>query len=96
MEIVDVPERHRYEARIDGEVAGHLRYALDDGVITLIHTEASPEFEGQGVGSSLAQGALDDARRRGLRVVAKCEFVADWIDKHPDYADLVAGTSLGT
>jgi hypothetical protein len=43
-----------------------------------------------GVGSRLAKGALDDVRRRGLKVVARCPFIAAWLKRHPDYADLLA------
>ena len=46
-------------------------------------------FEGHGVGSRLVQGALDDLRARGLAVVPLCPFVAGFIDRHPEYADLV-------
>ena len=50
----------------------------------------SDDYEGQGAGSQLAREALDDVRRRGLGVVALCPFIAGWIERHPDYADLVA------
>ena len=40
---------------------------------------------------AMAGGALDDARSRGLMVVPSCDYVASYIDKHPAYADLLAG-----
>ena len=46
--------------------------------------------EGEGVGSSLVRGALDDVRSKGgHKVLARCPFVSSWIDRHPDYADLL-------
>jgi predicted GNAT family acetyltransferase len=82
---------HRYEARVGEEIGGFAVYALRDGVIDFQHTEVDDALEGQGVGSSLARAALDDVRRRGdLTVVASCPFIAEWIDRHPDYQDLLA------
>jgi len=58
-------------------------------VITFVHTEVPAELGGQGVGSKLVKGALDQVRADGLKVVAQCPFVRGWIEKHPDYADLL-------
>ncbi|QHI98611.1 GNAT family N-acetyltransferase [Xylophilus rhododendri] len=81
---------HRYEARLDGALAGFCEYEPGDGVVTFTHTVVQPEFEGQGVGSALALRVLDDARSRGLKVVPACRFIAAYIARHPQYADLVA------
>ncbi len=86
---VDSPDHHRYELRDGDEVIGLIAYRLADGVITLVHTEVDPAHEGQGHAATLARGALDDARSRGLRVVPSCPYVASYIEKHPEYADLV-------
>jgi len=87
---MDAPEESRYELRAGGELVGLLAYRLHDDVIRLVHTEVLPAFSGQGHAATLARGALDDARTRGLAVRPDCPFVAAYIDKHPDYADLVA------
>ena len=86
---VDSPDRHRYELRSGDEVVGFIAYRLGDGVITLVHTEVDPAHSGQGHAATLARGALDDARSRGLRVVPSCPYVASYVEKHPDYADIV-------
>lgn len=78
----------RYEARVDGAVAGTCEYILDGSTVTFTHTVVDPAFEGQGVGSALARRALDDARADGLRVVAQCSFIAAYIQRHSEYADL--------
>ncbi|UMG93477.1 GNAT family N-acetyltransferase [Nocardioides sp. TF02-7] len=84
-------ERRRFEIRTDdGRLAGFAEYRERDGAMELTHTVVRDEFEGQGVGGRLARGALDQIRAEGLRVVPSCPFVKRWIDKHPDYADLVA------
>jgi predicted GNAT family acetyltransferase len=94
MDVVDVAvrdlmEKHRYEARAGDDVAGHLAYHDRNGVRTLIHTIVDEAFEGRGVGSALARAALADSRARGLKVRPTCPFVAGWIERHPDYNDLV-------
>lgn len=79
----------QFEARIDGRLAGFASYERTDTVVTYPHTLVLPEFEGKGVGSALAVAALDDARRRALGVRATCPFIAAWIERHSDYADLL-------
>ncbi|SDE21733.1 GNAT family N-acetyltransferase [Nocardioides lianchengensis] len=91
VEVSNNSDESRYEALVDGELAGVAVYVLQ-GTESIIftHTEVADAFEGKGVGSALARFALDDVRREGTRkVVPRCPFIKGWIDKHPDYADLV-------
>lgn len=84
-------ERQRYEAHLEGKLAGVATYQLDDDVIVFTHTEVEPAYEGRGVAGTLVRGALDDVRSQGgHKVLARCPFVASWIDRHDDYADLLA------
>ncbi len=83
------PAGGSYEAEVDGRHAGRLDFVRRDGVITYTHTEVDGEFEGKGVGALLVRTALDAARTEGARVVPLCPFVKGWIQRHPDYADLV-------
>ncbi|SNT65585.1 hypothetical protein SAMN05421812_12434 [Asanoa hainanensis] len=89
-EVRDNPDKHRFELTADGELAGFSAYRLREGAITFTHTEIEPRFEGKGLGSKLARAVLDSARERGLRVYAQCPFIAGYIDKHPEYQDLLA------
>jgi predicted GNAT family acetyltransferase len=82
-------DEHRYVAQVDGDIAGFLQYRERPGLIALVHTEVDDRFEGQGVGSSLASFALDVARSRGLAVLPFCPFVAGYIRRHTEYAELV-------
>lgn len=85
------PEESRYEAHIGGKLAGFAAYKIARGNQVFTHTEVDDAFEGQGVGGALARAALDDVRERGEhQVVALCPFIAAWIERHPDYQDLVA------
>jgi predicted GNAT family acetyltransferase len=91
----DNPAELRYEAVANGELLGEIRYRTEPGVVVLVHTEVAPSAEGIGIGSRLVEEALDDIRARGLHVVPLCPFVAAYIRRHPDHADLV-GTDPAT
>jgi uncharacterized protein len=86
--VVNNEPAHRFEARVDGHLA-QLTYRRGEGRITYPHTEVPDALEGRGVGSALARTALDYARAAGLKVVPLCPFVRAYIDRHPEYADLV-------
>jgi predicted GNAT family acetyltransferase len=88
-EVIDVPERHRFEVRVDGRRAGLVAYRLAPGEITFTHTEIDDAYAGQGLGGALVRSALDTVRDRGLAVLPNCPFVRGWIAKHPEYRDLV-------
>ena len=89
--ITDAAHRGLYEAHIDGELVGVLEYVVKYGRIGLVHTEVLPAHEGRGVGSALVRFALDDARQRGLRVIAICPYVQDYLSRHPEDDDIVVG-----
>ena len=88
--VTDNAEQRRYEARQGSEVVGFSSYRLNSGRMTLIHTEVASALEGQGIGSQLVAGALDDIRRRGLTILPICPFVRAYLRRHPEDADLVA------
>ncbi|WP_156724872.1 GNAT family N-acetyltransferase [Streptomyces apocyni] len=86
--VTDAEAERRFEARVDGSFAGFADYLRTEELVVYPHTEVDPAYEGQGVGSALARAALDDARRRGLRVLATCPFISGWMARHPEYQDL--------
>jgi uncharacterized protein len=83
------PARGRFEIRTDAGTAV-LAYDRRGDVLEMMHTEVPEALEGQGYGATLAEAALDFARRDGARVIPSCPFVAAFIERHQDYADLVA------
>lgn len=87
--VVNNSEQSRYELRRDGELAGFVTYRERPGLIAFVHTETDNRLEGQGLGSKLVAGALDDVRERGLEVLPFCPFANSYIQRHPEYADLV-------
>ena len=92
LEVIDNPEHSQYEILLDGAVVGFAAYNHTANGVLLPHAEVRPELNGQGIGSALAKGALDDIRRQGLQAVPLCPFIVDYIARHPEYRDLV--TSL--
>jgi predicted GNAT family acetyltransferase len=87
--VTDNSEENRYEITADGELAGYSAYQPLAGGLAFTHTEIDERMEGKGLGSKLISEALDDARGRGLSVLPFCPFVRGYIERHPDYADLV-------
>ena len=90
--VADAPDRKRYEATIDGRIAGYAEYLATGELTVLTHTEVDPAYEGRGVGSALARYALDDIRERGRKALVVCPFINGWIGRHPEYADLIYHT----
>jgi predicted GNAT family acetyltransferase len=86
----DAPEADRYEIRDGERVLGVAAYERRGNTVVFTHTEVDPDAGQSGLGSTLVRGALDDVRSRGGSVVARCSFVRGWIERHPEYADLVA------
>lgn len=84
------PESSRYEAHLEDTLAGFIDYRQTDNVLDLTHTEVFPEFGGQGIGGKLVQGALDQIREAGQTIVPSCPFIATFVKRNPDYADLLA------
>lgn len=87
--VVNSPEQNRYELRRGEEMVGFVTYRERPGLIAFVHTETDNRLEGQGLASALIAGALDDVRERGLEVLPFCPFANSYIQRHPEYADLV-------
>jgi predicted GNAT family acetyltransferase len=77
----------RFELEVDGAVA-FAAYRCEGDRIVFTHTVVPPELEGRGIGSRLIAGALARAQAEGLKVVPECEFVAAYLARHPDAADI--------
>ena len=81
--------QHRYVFRRDGDEVGLTDYWLRGNEIHLTHTEINPKLRGKGLGAEMVHEVLEKIRvETGYRVVADCPFVADWLDKHPEYMEL--------
>ncbi|MGC4092754.1 MAG: GNAT family N-acetyltransferase [Polyangiaceae bacterium] len=87
--VEDNREQHRFELEVDGRLAVAV-YRRAAGVVTFTHTEVPPELGGHGIGSRLARGALELVRQSGDKIIARCPFIAAFVQKHPEFQDLLA------
>jgi len=88
LEIVHNPEARRFEVAVDGHLAV-LEYIRGDRRLALVHTLVPEALGGQGIGGQLARAGLEYARREGLAVDPVCPFVARYLEKHPEYHELL-------
>jgi predicted GNAT family acetyltransferase len=78
--------------RFEKIVEGHscvLDFTLGDGVASMNHVGVPEAVGGRGIAGQLTRHALDWARTEGLRVRARCPYVARWIERHPGYQGLL-------
>jgi predicted GNAT family acetyltransferase len=87
-DVTDNKALDRFELDVAGAVA-FVEYVREPNRIVLVHTEVPEALSGQGVGSRLAKGVLDALRAEGARVVPRCEFIATYVARHPEYATLL-------
>ena len=89
-DITDNVAERRYEARLDGELAGIVEYGRVEGRIVALHTEVLPAYEGRGIASALVRRVLADARAAGTKITPRCPFFVRHFERHPEDADLLA------
>ena len=89
IDVRDNPENRTYEARVNDDVAGTLVYETQGNRTVLTHTWVEPSYREHGVATALSKGALDDLRAKGRKITVFCTFTAEFIDAHPEYADMV-------
>ena len=82
-------ELHRFEFDAEGGTALAF-YRLNGDVMAITHTEVPAAVRGRGIGSQMMRAVLGDVRAQGLKVVPRCPFVADYIGRNPEFADLLA------
>ena len=93
-DIRDNAELNRYELPVDGEVAV-VTYNLSPPNLMITETLVPERLEGQGIASRLAKHVLADARARDLLILQVCPFFSAYLQKHPEYADVVHPTYRG-
>lgn len=84
-------EKRRYELDLEDGLYAIADYReKPDGTIVFTHTEVPYQHENQGIGQQLVKKSLDEVREQGIKIVPQCGFVASYIRRHPECADLVA------
>lgn len=82
-------ERRRFELETAAGLA-IADYRLAGSTMTIYHTEVPLSLRGRGIGARLVHGALEEVRRANLKVVPACSFVREFVDRNPEFADLLA------
>jgi predicted GNAT family acetyltransferase len=88
-QLSDNADASRYELRSDGELVGFVDYRPAGESVILAHTEVDERREGEGLGGALVRATLDHIRASGRNVIPLCPFAAAWIQRHPEYVELV-------
>lgn len=89
LDVAHHPAESRFEALVDGQRCV-VDYLLHDGVAVMHHTYVPPALEGRGIAAALVQAALAHARQAGWRVRPTCSYIAAYMRRHPETADLLA------
>ena len=89
MDVRNNEQQSRYELVDDDRVVGIADYFIRDETVVLPHTEIAQDLRGRGLGAVLVRAALEDVRRSGRTVIPACWFVAEFIDAHPEYRDML-------
>ncbi len=84
---------HRFELKVGGKLSRIDYEQRNDETLALTHTEVDPSLAGQGIGSRLVKGVLEYADRNNLKIVPLCPFIADYIDRHPEWSRVVSTDS---
>jgi len=90
LQVVRNDERSRYEGRVGDELTTVVDFRRDGDVLVVTHTGTEPRWRGRGLAGETTRQALEDVRAQGLRVQPWCPFTADYLDAHPEVADLRA------
>ena len=90
-EVRHAADESRYEIVLDGRVVGVADYVDRTDALVFHHTEIDASLRGHGLGAILVRGALDDVRARDRTIVPTCWYVAEFVEQHPEYSELVAG-----
>lgn len=82
-------ESNKFFVERESEELASLAYTPDEDVLTVVHTEVSPELSGQGVGKKLVGEVVQYARDEGKSIDAQCAFARSVIEKHPEFQDVL-------
>jgi predicted GNAT family acetyltransferase len=97
MQVHDNPALQRFELSLGEQGVAFLSYRERSGtqpgaarVLLLTHAEVPAAVRGGGIGARLVRGTLELIRSRGERAAPRCPYVIDYVQRHRDYADILA------
>ena len=86
MEIINNESSSRFEVAVDGGIS-FLRYRIETSTMLLLYVEVPPQSRGRGVAAELSRTALEFGKKRGLRTIPVCSYVAAYVRRHPEYSE---------
>jgi len=89
MTVTDNQGERRFELHDGERLLGRVDYRPAGASLIIAHTEIEDGHAGQGLGSVLVRDMLDQLRAADTTVIPLCPFTAAFIQRHPDYADVV-------
>jgi uncharacterized protein len=87
--IEHLADEGRFQTIVEGHTA-FAEYKLTDSVLTIVHTEVPSELGGRGIAGDLVKATLEYARSQGAKVVPACSYATAYLQRHPEYAALLA------
>lgn len=78
----------RFHVNVEGQMA-FTQYRQEGDLMVIEETQVPPALEGRGIGGALAKAALSYARANKHQVRVECSFVQGYLERHPEYQDLV-------
>lgn len=89
MDITNNKKEFRFEAILEDEKQATLSYRWLKGSMVLLHTVVPAGMRGTGVGSTLVKFVLDYVAEHHLKIIVYCPFVAQYIQRNPEYGELL-------
>lgn len=89
MNVVHKPDEWRFVLEVDGGEAELLYAPVGDTILDFNHTYVPPSMRGGGAGGKVVRAALDFAREKGYTVRPTCSFVRAFVERHPEYKEMV-------
>ena len=87
--VVNEEESQVYTAIVGDTAVGGVTYSRVGDRLVLQAAAVYPEFRGQGIATEMIRQVLDDVRSHGEKVTNLCPIVRTFVDKHPQYEDVI-------
>lgn len=92
LRVVEDADRGRFDLWQEDQFIGFAGYELNDDLMIFQHTIVDEKFGRRGYARALVTLVLESARSRGWKVLPVCSYVLDYLERYPEYKDLVVST----
>lgn len=88
MEVLHDKKNNRFVINIDG-LDSFVEYSLNEKEMNLYHTYTPPQLRGKGLAEKVVRAAIEYAKENKLKVIPSCSYVAAFMQRHPEYSELL-------